>query len=513
MTLSRFPISRSAGLAAMALSLTTLAGCRTGPDFTQPPIETANSWTMDPSTIGAATTQPTSTQPTTQPDSAAQITRWWEAMDDPVLTGLVTQAIESNLDLKRAEQRVLEARAQRKALDSGLYPTVNAGGAYTHSHRSLSTNQNFPGNPVDQNNWSANFDASWELDVWGRVRRGIESADAQLQVEEETRNDVIVTLLGDLARNYVELRGAQARAKVARENVALLRDFQGLAQAKYDAGLVSELDAKQAQAQAAQAQAGIPVLDDEARQASLRIATLLGKQPVSTQHLLENPPVLPDPRRIIGLGVPADVLRRRPDVRASVQNLAAATANLGVSAAELYPRLTITGVFGFQGISFTDLFNMSSRYYSITPDIRARIFDRERIRQEILVSDARVKQAAITYEKTIIVAVQEVESAIGAIKAQTDREGQLTEAVEAAEAAVQISRIQYERGIADYLSVINAQQSLNVARDARVATQQARLTQVVALYKAMGGGWEGVPMQAVPVDTNSPYFREITRVK
>jgi outer membrane protein, multidrug efflux system len=512
MNTARFPISPAARFLALAISATLLAGCMTGPDFVPPPVQAPSGWTMDPAAIGAAT-QPSATQPAAQPDNALQITRWWEALDDPILTNLVNQAIESSLDLKLAEQRVLAARAQRKALDSGLYPTVDAGGSYTHSHRSLSTNQNFPGNPVDQNNWQANFDASWELDVWGRVRRGIESADAQLQVEEEYRSDVVVTLLGDVARNYVELRGAQARARVARENVALLRDFQGLAQAKYDAGLVSELDAKQAQAQAAQAQAGIPLFDDDARQASLRIATLLGKQPESTQHLLENPPVLPNPKRIISLGIPADVLRRRPDVRASVQSLAAATATLGVSAAELYPRITLTGAFGFQGIKFTDLFNMSSRYYSITPDVRVRLFDRERIRQEILVSDAQVKQAAITYEKTIVVAIQEVESAIGAIKAQTDRETQLTEAVDSAEAAVQISRIQYERGIADYLTVINAQQSLNVARDARVATQQARLTQVVALYKAMGGGWEGVPMQATPVDTNSDYFREITRVK
>ncbi len=501
-------MAKRVGVLTFALMGTALAGCMTGPDFVPPPVEAPKGWTMDPAQIGAAT-QPASTQPV----DGEQVARWWEAMNDPVLTGLVKQAVESSLDLKVAEQRVLAARAQRKALDSGLYPTVDAHGGYTHSHRSQSTNQNFPGNPVDQNQWNANFDASWELDVWGRVRRGIESADAQLQMEEESRNDVIVTMLGDLARNYVELRGSQARAKVARENIALLRDFQGLAQAKYDAGLVSELDAKQAQAQAAQAEAALPLFEDDARQASLRIATILGKQPEATQHLLENPPVMPDPKRIIGLGIPADVLRRRPDIRASVQSLAAATANLGVSAAELYPRITLTGAFGFQGIKFTDLFNMSSRYYSISPDVRVRLFDRERIRQDILVSDARVKEAALTYERSIVVAIQEVEASIGAIKAQTDREVRLEEAVNAAEAAVQISRIQYERGIADYLTVINAQQSLNAARDSRVGAQQARLTQVVALYKAMGGGWEGVPMQAEPVDTNSPYFREITRVK
>ena len=354
------------GLVAMGAAL--VSGCKVGPNYTTPEVAVPAGW-------NSATTQPT-----TQP--AVTVTQWWTTFNDPVLEELVEGAVAANLDLRIAAARVREARALRRVAGASLLPTIDGFGSYSRSRQSeniegFDTTAGTGGgghggvggeaptfNPGDEMDlFQAGFDASWELDVFGGVRRSIEAARADVEAAVEDARDVYVTLLAEVARNYVDLRGLQRQLAIARANLKSQEETLSLTRARFDAGLVGELDVTRARTQAKTTESIIPGLETQLRAAAHRIEVLSGVHPgAMSQRLLVEAP-LPATPPAVPLGLPSELLRRRPDIRRAERQLAAATARIGVATAELFPRFSLTGSFGFQASEASDQGDWDSRFW------------------------------------------------------------------------------------------------------------------------------------------------------
>ncbi len=346
-----------------------------------------------------------------------------------------------------------------------------------------------PGAGRQSNFYQAGFDASWELDVFGGIRRGIEAADAEVEATVEARRDVLVTLLAEVARNYVDVRGLQAQIGVARQNLEAQKKTLELTQARLQAGRAAELDVVRAQAQVSTTASLIPLLDARRIQATHRLAVLLGREPGSLREELLKAAAIPAPPPEVPVGLPSDLLRRRPDLRRAERELAAATSRIGVATAELYPKFSLTGVFGLESIDASDFVKAGSRAWSVGPTIRWSLFQGGRIRAKIEVENARQEQAAILYERSILVALQEVEDALVAYAKEQAHRAELAESVAATLKAVDLADQRYTQGLADFLSVLDAQRSLYGTQDALIQSEGRISGHLVALYKALGGGW------------------------
>lgn len=475
--------TRHAPRAATLLSL-ALAGCAVGPDYAPPVTKTPDAWS-EPMTGGAT-------------DLPADLATWWTTLSDPTLNSLVERAIDANLDVLQAEARIREARAQRGVVAADLWPTVNVGAAYERAQSSENSSSvpggggqsvNFsPGTPRDF--FSAGFDATWELDFFGHVRRSVEAAEADIGAAVEARRNALVTLLGDVAANYVELRGLQARLQVTRENVRVQQETVDITRSRFQGGLTSELDVARAEAQLASTQAAIPTLESGVHQSAHRIAVLLGREPGALLEELTPAAPIPAPPSEVAVGAPAELLRRRPDIRQAERNLAAATARIGVATADLYPRFSLTGSFGFQSQDLNTLFNSASQFWSVGPAVSWPIFDAGRIASNIKVQDARTEQALLAYQQTVLRAYEDVENALVAYAREQDRRRSLLQAVDADKRAVDLANQLYTRGLTDFLNVLDAQRSLYADQALLVISERTVVTNLVALYKALGGGWE-----------------------
>lgn len=451
------------------------AGCAVGPERRIPVVPLPETWT--------------SVSESGRPTQSVDLTRWWTNLNDPALNVLVERAAQTNLDLRVAQGRIREARALRGVVAADAWPTINVGGLYARQRRS--ENIGIASSvPMDTDLFQAEFDAVWELDVFGRVRRSVEAAEATVASAEENRRDVLISLIAEVARNYVELRGVQQQLRVARSTIAAQTQSVELTRARFDAGLTSALDVAQAEAQLATTQSQVPTLETVARQAIHRLGVLLGQAPEALINELtpERPiPVLPAE---VMVGLPSELLRHRPDVRRAEQELAAATARIGVATADLFPRFSLTGSFiGLQSIDITDLPLASSRFWSAGPSLLWPIFDAGRIRANIEVQNAREEQSLALYEKTVFTALQEVEDAITAYVQEKMRERALATAVSANQRAVELASDRYVKGIGDFLQVLDAQRSLYTAEDQLVQSQRSTVANLIALYKAVGGGW------------------------
>jgi outer membrane protein, multidrug efflux system len=462
------------------------AGCAVGPNYEKPDLTVPAGW-KEAQQKGVDV-------------RAAELARWWSAFNDPSLDSLVERAVRSNLDLRLAEARIREARATRVVTAAGAWPTVDVSGSYTRNRAS----ENAIGAPaqgavvapsgggenLDQNLYRSGFDANWEIDVFGGVRRSVEAADATLEATVEDRRDVLVTLLGEVARNYIDLRGFQRQLAVARANLKTQQDTLELTQVRFQAGLASDLDVAQQEAQVNTTASQIPTLESFLKQVAYGLDVLLGSQPGALWNELAREAEIPGLPPEVLVGLPSDLLRRRPDIRRAERQLAAATAQVGAATADLFPKFFLTGVAGLQSVSASDWVNGGSRFWSIGPRITWPVFDAGRIRANIEIRNAQQEQALTQYEKSILSALRDVETALVNYANEQTRYRSLTEAVVANRRAVAMANELYIRGLNDFLNVLDTQRSLYVTESALAQSQATMATNLVALYKALGGGWE-----------------------
>ena len=465
------------------LSLVALAGCAVGPDFAIPQRDVPDAW------VGPAS------MPATQPAATVSLAQWWEAFNDPSLTSLVEQALKSNLDMKLAQSRIRQARANRGVAASGFGPSANASGSFQRSQAASGGQMGGGTSPVT-NQYQVGFDAGWEIDFFGGVRRGVEAADAQVDSAVEARRDVQVTLVAEVARNYVELRSLQQRIAIARKNLEAQKRSAELTRKKFEGGFVGRLDVANAKAQVATTTAQIPLLESSAQQTIYTISVLLNREPGALVQELSKPADIPTAPPAVPVGVPSDLLRRRPDIRRAEADIHAATANIGVATAELFPKVTINGSLGWSASDAGSLFGPLSRFWSFGPSVTWNMFQSGRTLSSIEVQKALEEQSVLSYRQTVLGAVQEVENAlIASVKEQEHRQS-LVEAVAATREAVDLATKLYAEGSTDYLDVLSAQRSLLVTEDALAQSTATMATNLLALYKSVGGGWAEQPQIA-----------------
>jgi multidrug efflux system outer membrane protein len=470
--------------ATMGLVL-LVGGCAVGPNYHKPDFPAPADWKE--------------AQQKGVDARSAELARWWSTFNDPLLNSLVERAVRSNLDLRLAEARIREARASRVVTASGAWPTLNVSGSYTRN-RASQNGVAVPGEGtvivpsgganLDQNFYQSGFDANWEIDVFGRVRRSVEAADATVEATVEDRRDVLVTLLGEVARNYIDLRGFQRQLAVARDNLKTQQDTLELTQVRFQAGLASDLDVAQQEAQLNTTASQIPTLESSLKQAAYALDVLLALQPGALWGEVVKETEIPTLPPEVLVGLPSDLLRRRPDIRRAERQLAAATAQVGAAMADLFPRFSLTGIAGLQSVSASDWLSRGSRFWSIGPTISWPVFDAGRIRATIEIRNAQQEQALTQYEKSILSAFQDVETALVNYANEQVRYRSLTDAVVANRRAVTMANELYIRGLNDFLNVLDTQRSLYVTESALTQSQATMATNLVALYKALGGGWE-----------------------
>ena len=417
------------------------------------------------------------------------IDAWWTMFNDAELDSLVRRAVTSNLDVEAATQRVRQARASVGVARAGYYPTVNANGSYTYS--SVTTNST-------QSLWQVGLDALWEIDIFGGTRRSVEAANANLEAAVEDRRDVLVTLLGELATDYFSLRGFQQEIVIAQENLTVQIRNAKLTRDKKKLGTGTGLDVAQSDAQVASTRAQIAAFEELRQQTAYAISILLGLPPASLDQELAPLDKIPETPGVLAVGIPADLLRRRPDIRRAEQQLAAATAEVGVATADLYPKFSLAGTLGLQGNRIQSLGTLNDRFWSLGPAFTVPIFDAGRISSNIDVQSAVQAQALTAYKKTVLAALQEVEAALVGFAREQERRAALADAVTSNQRAFDLASIRYSHGVTDFLSVLDAERSLFVSQDAWVQSTRSVGTNAVALYKALGGGWEIGEERSVP---------------
>lgn len=466
-------------ICALLFAALFLSGCLVGPDYTPPEVKVPDKWRL--------------------PDSAllvpgqADIRTWWEVFQDPMLTGFINQAAASNLDLKVAVARVKEARARLGVARGELLPAVD--GTASATRQRASANE-FGSVGVTYDRYGGSLDASWEIDLFGRIRRSVEAAQADYQASQEDRAGVMVSLYAEMASNYLQVRTLQARLAAAIKNIKSQREVLELTRIRFKNGLATGLDVSQAEQVLASSEAELPPLYNGLNQSINAVALLLARPPGAVQDQLAAPRPIPTPPARVAVGVPLDIMRQRPDVRSAERQLAAATARIGIATADLYPSFSLTGSLGLASADTSDIFTSGSRFYSFGPSFNWNLFAGGAIRAQIKVQDALTEQALLTYEQTVLTALNEVDNAATSLFQQKRRVEALHQNVRAAERTLELSLRLYKEGLKDFQSVLDAQRSLFNA-DNQLAQARGELADnLVQLYKALGGGWR--PDQEAP---------------
>ncbi len=486
-------------LAAVAL----LAGCTVGPDYVTPVAEAPATWATE-AEEGLA------------PDAAA-LTEWWASFDDPLLSRLIERAAEANHDLRVAQARVREARALYRVARSRGLPAIGTEASATRVGISeegiglgpAAVRQGLVDREDDV--YEVGFDASWELDVFGGVRRARQAATARAEAAEEDRRDILRTVLAEVARAYVELRGAQRRLAVARDNLRIQRESLDLVDAKVKTGLARPLELEQARAQLTATRSAVPAFQAQVRAGAHRLAVLVGEQPAALIEELETAGAVPAPPEIVPVGLPSDLLRRRSDVRRAERQLAATTADVGVAVADLYPRFLLAGAAGRQAGSASDLGTGSAGTWLLAPRVTLPIFQGGRIRANIRTAEARHEQALARWEQSVLLAIEESETALVRYARERERSRNLAEAAAASRRAVELAEVLYSRGLSDYLVVLDAQRTLNDVEDRLAVSETAVATGWVRIYKALGGGWEVFESSSINVKQRGIVHMYFTR--
>lgn len=472
--------SRAATSIAALSVLATLPGCMVGPDYSTPETALNETWLQNPA------------------NQEAINPRWWETFQDPVLDQLVQMAAAQNLTLKTAGLRVLEARAARGIAVGQFFPQLQqASGSIGASQ--LSANSESGQGDRSFSSASLGLDAAWELDFWGKFRRGIEAADAELLATIADYDSVLVSLQADIATNYILLRSLQERLVFARANVELQTETLSLTETRFRAGAVSELDVSTAKSTLANTQALIPELQDALIQTKLAIGVLLARTPSDLEDLLASPsgPRLPEAPAMIAAGIPAELLRRRPDVRAAERFAAAQSARIGQAAADLYPAISINGSTGFVSSTYEgrrspnlgNIFDADSFAGFVGLGVSWPFFNYGRLENNVRVRDARYEQAVAQYQESVLRAAADVEAGLSAFLNARERSGFLFQAVSASERSAELSLVQYRAGAVDFIRVNQAQTDLVQQQDSLVAARAEVALGAVRTFRALGGGW------------------------
>ncbi len=461
-----------------------LGGCVVGPHYRPPDVSSPKTWN------GIEKSGTTTGPP--------EITRWWTTFNDTILNSLIERADESNLDLRLAMARIREVRALYGVTEAGRGATVNTSGSYSRNRRSdnapFISSTATPSVARDSNLFQFGFDAGWEIDLFGGVQHAIEAAEADIAASVEEHHAVRITLFGEVARNYIKIRRLQREIAMTHHNIASQQVTLDLIQARFKAGLNSDLDVARAEALVSTTASQIPALDSELKQAIHRLSVLLGKEPASLFTELSKEGPIPSVPSEVPIGLPADLLRRRPDIRRAERELAAATARTGVATADLFPRFSLTGSFGLQSADSKDLVSDSSTFFSLGPRIRWPIFDAGRIRANIQVQNVRQEEALTRYEKAILSALEDVENALVSYSMEQSRRQLLSEAVAANRRAVALVNELFTKGLVNFLDVLESERSLFASERQLVESETALSEDRVALYKALGGGWDAPPL-------------------
>ncbi len=468
------------------LSAMLLAGCMVGPDYVKPDVPVAASWHAPAARdVAAHTVQ----------GGDRTLAAWWTTLGDPELTSLVARALAGSLDVKKARARIREARAQKGVARGDLFPvidaTASAGRNWTSDSGTLGSYGSF---------YNAGFDASWEVDVFGGLRRSVEAAEGDLQASVEDLRDVLVTLLAEVATDYVNVRTYQARLWVARENLKSQTETYNLTVWQNKAGLSDDLAVEQARYNLESTRSQIPALETQLESNLNQLAVLLGEQPGALHAELESPRPIPVTPLTAVVGVPADMLRRRPDVRRAERQLAAQTARVGVAKAKLYPSFTLSGSIGLEALSLSNFVSSPVTIASAGLNAATPIFHGGSLRQGVEVQSALQELYLIAYESTVLAALKEVEDAIVAYAKEQQRRETLKDGEAAARNAAQLARHKYEAGLVDFTTILETERSLLSFQDQLHQSEGALATDLVKLYKALGGGWES----PAPEDSGQP---------
>ncbi len=455
-------------------------GCTVGPDFEVPSTPPAD-WAGSDRSVSSA---------------AEYDLEWWQKFGDPTLDRLVAEAAGSNLELAAAEARLAQARAQRKAARSTFFPSI--GGEASYTRYQLSKNApGITGEAVDQgltrrddSFFTAGFDAAYEIDLFGGNRRRRESAAALEAFAEEQRRAVMLTVIAEVAREYLELRGAQKRLAITEKNASLQRDLTELVERKYRAGLSRELDVVRARSQSRVVEALVPALRAQIRGSAYRLGVLTGQPPEALLGELLAAGPLPESPEVVPVGLRSELLRRRPDVRAAERALAKASADVGVATAEMFPKFVLAGDFAWESVSRGDWFDEDSQRWTLVPFVDWRIFEGGRLRAGIEFAEAVSEEQAATYRQAVLAALADAETALISYGEERRTRQSLTEASEASERAAELARRLYDIGLSDFIDVLDAERRLVEVQDQQVQSETRVAVRLVGLYKALGGGWQ-----------------------
>jgi NodT family efflux transporter outer membrane factor (OMF) lipoprotein len=462
----------------MVACMTALSACAVGPEYRNPPtIATGNGWI-----------QPADAEAGVAP---LDLSRWWTALGDPTLDRLVEQALAQNLDVRQAASRIAESRAALDAARGSYAPAVNAKAGVTRREQSLNGALpigEIPGIERRQTIYEPGFDAAWEIDLFGGTRRAVESAQASLQASEADAAMTRISIAAETARTYLTLRGTQKELAARTASVAALRQIRDLTVKRAQSGDLASADVDTAQASLDEAAAALPPLQAQRHAAVVSLGLLSGGLP-EREVALENEETPEVTLSAFPVGERADLLRRRPDVRAAERRLAASSANIGIATAELFPKLSINASGGFQSISAGNVFDGGSRNWSVAPLVSWRIFDGGRVRAEIRAAEAREQTAALAYEEAVLAALNDAEQQLAHYRYGLDATASQTAALASARRAYEHARNRYAAGDVSLIDVLNAERTLRDAENNEASTRTSTAIHLVALCKALGGGW------------------------
>jgi NodT family efflux transporter outer membrane factor (OMF) lipoprotein len=463
-------------ISALVVSLT---GCAVGPAYRRPSVSVPQQWSGEPARG-------------TSPGDAPVTEQWWKSFHDPELESLISRAGAANLDLQLAAARVAEARANRGLVQSNSFPQVSATFSGTRN-RQMVVGAAPAAFPFETNLYQGQFDMTWEADVFGRIQRQFQGATADLAAQEEDRRNVLITLLGDVAANYAQVRGFQLRLKIAERNIRIQQETLDLTRALAGAGQATDRDVAQAEAQLESTRAAVPQLETGREVSIHRLGVLLGSEPSSLAQELAEASPLPVVPEAVPVGLPSGLLQRRPDIRRAEAQLAAATARVGEARADSFPRFSLTGAAGRQSTQLHLLALGTGNVFSFGPSLSLPLFTAGRIRANVAVQEARVKQAEATYRSTVLTALEETENALVGYSNEQERSERLQRVIRAGRTALELAQAQYRAGLADFLTVLDAERALSENEDQLAQSQTAVVTRLISLYKALGGGWPVPP--------------------
>jgi len=468
------------------------AGCAVGPAYHRPQAAVPSRWTAPTATGTSAGVSPV--------DDA-----WWKSFRDTELDALVLRAVQQNYDLKASIARVQEARASLGTSKSSFYPQINAGVSAERARQfgvGLVPAPQTPAGvraqpfPYETNEYRGEFDAAWELDVFGRIRRQTQAARADLRASEQDRRGVLIAVIADVARYYAELRGAQLRLGIANKNVAVAEDEVKLTRDLAQAGQATQRDVAQAETQLETLRAQIPQLDFAIESSIHRLSVLTGQQPGALRQELTTAAALPVVPPEIPVGLPSDLLTRRPDIESANAQLAAATARVGEAKADYFPRFTLFGTAGRQATQLHDLTLGLGNYFAAGPSVSLPVFTGGRIRSNVAFRSAQAREALDVYQRTVLVALEETENGLVNYADEQSRRDHLEASVRSSQDAMNLADAQYRAGLADFLTVLDAERTLFTNEDLLAQSQTEIVVDLVALYKALGGGWQPFPLEA-----------------